>query len=192
MLAVTNLRLFAIALIATASCFFASCGEKETPETESATKAANAVAADAAVTEKETVQQDSPESLTDEFVVQMDLSLDAMLSAKDKATADEASKKIFSIGDSIAAIAARLDKLETSSDEERRQLLDKSEVAFKLFIQKANSPAMGDILNDPEILQALAPAREHFSRSMQKFGIVFGRFSNSSAEAPNQETPATE
>lgn len=192
MLAVTNLRLFAIALIATASCFFASCGEKETPETETATKAANALAADTAVTEKETVQQDSPESLTDEFVVQMDLSLDAMLSAKDKATADEASKKIFSIGDSIAAIAARLDKLETSSDEERRQLLDKSEVAFKLFIQKANSPAMGDILNDPEILQALAPAREHFSRSMQKFGIVFGRFSNSSAEAPNQETPATE
>ena len=192
MLAVTNLRLFAIALIASASCFFSSCGEKETPETETATQAANAVAADAAVTEKETVQQDSPESLTDEFVVQMDLSLDAMLSAKDKATADEASKKIFSIGDSIAAIAARLDKLETSSDEERRQLLDKSEVAFKLFIQKANSPAMGDILNDPEILQALAPAREHFSRSMQKFGIVFGRFSNSSAEAPNQETPATE
>ena len=192
MLAVTNLRLFAIALIATASCFFASCGEKETPETESATQAANGIAADAAVTKKETVQQDSPESLTDEFVVQMDLSLDAMLSAKDKATADEASKKIFSIGDSIAAIAARLDKLETSSDEERRQLLDKSEVAFKLFIQKANSPAMGDILNDPEILQALAPAREHFSRSMQKFGIVFGRFSNSSAEAPNQETPATE
>ena len=192
MLAVTNLRLFAIALITTASCFFSSCGEKETPETETATQAANAVAADTAVTEKETVQQDSPESLTDEFVVQMDLSLDAMLSAKDKATADEASKKIFSIGDSIAAIAARLDKLETSSDEERRQLLDKSEVAFKLFIQKANSPAMGDILNDPEILQALAPAREHFSRSMQKFGIVFGRFSNSSAEAPNQETPATE
>lgn len=192
MLAVTNLRLFAIALIASASCFFSSCGEKETPETETATQAANGVAADTAVTEKETVQQDSPESLTDEFVVQMDLSLDAMLSAKDKATADEASKKIFSIGDSIAAIAARLDKLETSSDEERRQLLDKSEVAFKLFIQKANSPAMGDILNDPEILQALAPAREHFSRSMQKFGIVFGRFSNSSAEAPNQETPATE
>lgn len=190
--AVTNLRLFAIALIASASCFFSSCGEKETPETETATEAANALASDAAVTEKETVQQDSPESLTDEFVVQMDLSLDAMLSAKDKATADEASKKIFSIGDSIAAIAARLDKLETSSDEEKRQLLDKSEVAFKLFIQKANSPAMGDILNDPEILQALAPAREHFSRSMQKFGIVFGRFSNSSAEAPNQETPATE
>ena len=26
----------------------------------------------------------------------------------------------------------------------------------------------------------------------EKFGIVFGRFSNSSAEAPNQETPATE
>ena len=190
--AVTNLRLFAIALIATASCFFSSCGEKETPETKTTTEAANAVAADAAVTEKETVQQDSPESLTDEFVMQMDLSLDAMLSAKDKATADEASKKIFSIGDDIAAIAARLDKLETSSDEERRQLLDKSEVAFKLFIQKANSPAMGDILNNPEILQALAPAREHFSRSMQKFGIVFGRFSNSSAEAPNQETPASE
>ena len=190
--AVNNLRLFAIALIASTSCFFSSCGEKETPETETTTEAANAVAADASVTEKETVQQDSPETLTDEFVVQMDLSLDAMLSAKDKATADEASKKIFSIGDDIAAIAARLDKLETSSDEERRQLLDKSEVAFKLFIQKANSPAMGDILNDPEILQALAPAREHFSRSMQKFGIVFGRFSNSSAEAPNQETPATE
>ena len=190
--AVNNLRLFAIALIASASCFFSSCGEKETPETETTTEAANAVAADASVTEKETVQQDSPETLTDEFVVQMDLSLDAMLSAKDKATADEASKKIFSIGDNIAAIAARLDKLETSSDEEKRQLLDKSEVAFKLFIEKANSPAMADILDDPEILQALAPAREHFSRSMQKFGIVFGRFSNSSAEAPNQETPATE
>lgn len=190
--AVTNLRLFAIALIASASCFFSSCGEKETPETETATEAANALASDAAVTEKETVQQDSPGSLTDEFVVQMDLSLDAMLSAKDKATADEASKKIFSIGDSIAAIAARLDKLETSSDEEKRQLLNKSEVAFKLFIEKANSPAMGEILNDPEILQALAPAREHFSRSMQKFGKVFGRFSNSSAEAPSQETPAAE
>jgi len=190
--AVNNLRLFAIALIASTSCFFSSCGEKETPETETTTEAANAVAADASVTEKETVQQDSPETLTDEFVVQMDLSLDAMLSAKDKATADEASKKIFSIGDNIAAIAARLDKLETSSDEEQRQLLDKSEVAFKLFIEKANSPAMANILDDPEILQALAPAREHFSRSMQKFGIVFGRFSNSSAEAPNQETPATE
>lgn len=190
--AVNNLRLFAIALIASTSCFFSSCGEKETPETETTTEAANAVAADASVTEKETVQQDSPETLTDEFVVQMDLSLDAMLSAKDKATADEASKKILSIGDNIAAIAARLDKLETSSDEEKRQLLDKSEVAFKLFIEKANSPAMANILDDPEILQALAPAREHFSRSMQKFGIVFGRFSNSSAEAPNQETPATE
>jgi len=190
--AMNNLRLFAIALIASTSCFFSSCGEKETPETETTTEAANAVAADASVTEKETVQQDSPETLTDEFVVQMDLSLDAMLSAKDKATADEASKKIFSIGDNIAAIAARLDKLETSSDEEKRQLLDKSEVAFKLFIEKANSPAMANILDDPEILQALAPAREHFSRSMQKFGIVFGRFSNSSAEAPNQETPATE
>lgn len=189
---VTNPRLFAIVLIASAACFFSSCGEKETPETETATEAANAVAADASVTEKETVQQDSPESLTDEFVLQMDLSLDAMLSAKDKVTADEASKKIFSIGDNIVAIAARLDKLETSSEEEKRQLLDKSEVAFKLFIQKANSPAMGDILNDPEILQALAPAREHFSRSMQKFGIVFARFSNSSAEAPNQETPASE
>ena len=190
--AVNNLRLFAIALIASTSCFFSSCGEKETPETETTTEAANAVAADASVTEKETVQQDSPETLTDEFVVQMDLSLDAMLSAKDKATADEASKKIFSIGDNIAAIAARLDKLETSSDEEKRQLLDKSEVAFKLFIEKANSPAMANILDDPEILQALAPAREHFSRSMQKFGIVFGRFSNSSAEAPSQEAPAAQ
>ena len=190
--AVNNLRLFAIALIASTSCFFSSCGEKETPETETTTEAANAVAADASVTEKETVQQDSPETLTDEFVVQMDLSLDAMLSAKDKATADEASKKIFSIGDNIAAIAARLDKLETSSDEEKRQLLDKSEVAFKLFIEKANSPAMANILDDPEILQALAPAREHFSRSMQEFGIVFGRFSNSSAEAPSQEAPAAQ
>ena len=47
MLAVTNLRLFAIALIASASCFFSSCGEKETPETETATKAANGVAAEA-------------------------------------------------------------------------------------------------------------------------------------------------
>jgi len=30
--AVNNLRLFAIALIASTSCFFSSCGEKETPE----------------------------------------------------------------------------------------------------------------------------------------------------------------
>ena len=65
------------------------------------------------------------DSLTDELIVQLNHFGEAIVSAKDKASAEEAVKKLNVIGDEIAAIAARLDKLETPSDEEKERIEEK-------------------------------------------------------------------
>ena len=109
----TTLRLFSITAIASASCFFASCGEKKGGET--------APEAPEAAAEK----QDTPDSLTDELLDQLNVYADTLLAIKDKAGAEEAAKQLTIIGDDIEAIALRLDKLDTPSEEEQKRLNEK-------------------------------------------------------------------
>ena len=86
--------------------------------------------------EAKVAKQDTVDSLTDELIVQLNHFGEAIVSAKDKASAEEAVKKLNGIGDEIAAIAARLDKLETPSEEEKERIDEKMLSADKAMEKK--------------------------------------------------------
>jgi len=139
-----------------------SCGEKK----EEASGDSNAE--NVAVT-------DTPDSLGDEMIVQMNALADALMSATDKASAEAAVMKIDGVGDEIGKIAARMDKLETPSDEVKLALDAKMDKGKEAMDAKMKG-AMGTIMQNEEVAGILGPAMEKFGKGMKEHDKVFERF----------------
>lgn len=107
-------------------------------------------------------KQDTMDSLTDEIIVQRRHFCEAIASAKDKASAQEAVKKLNRIGDEFAAIAARMDKLETPSEEEKERIDEKMLSAGKAMEEKFEE-AMQDAIFNEEVSGIIAPAVREFA-----------------------------
>ena len=165
----TTLRLFSAITAASAALFFTSCGDK---------KDADGGGDDSTAEQK----VDTPDSLTDELIVQMNALADAVSSAKDKATAEEAVKKMNGVSDEIDAISARLDKLETPSEEERKRLDEKMENATKPMDDKMEK-VMGDLMKNEEVANIIMPALMEFGKRMSKNEAIFKRFGKDSTES---------
>ncbi len=157
----TKSALFSVAL-ASSFCVI-SCGEKK----DAASGDSDGAAA--------VVKKDTPDSLTDEMIVQMGAFSDAIMSAKDKASSEAAVKKIEGVSDKIDGIAARLDKLETPSEEEKIALdekMDKSQDAMK----EKMGAVMPTIMQNPEVGEIIGPALQKFAERMKSNDKVFKRF----------------
>lgn len=143
-----------------------SCAEK---------KDNNANADDPAPKEEKEKKVDTPAGLTDELVVQMNVFADVMGTVKDKASAEEAVKKINGVCDAFEAIAVRLDKLETPSEEENHSLEEKMNKASEAMTQKIMA-SMGALQGNAEAGAVIVPALDEFSKRMEKLKPILDRF----------------
>lgn len=124
--------------------------------------------------EAEVAKQDTVESLTDELIVQRKHFGEAIVSAKDKASAQEAVKELSRAADEIAAIAARLDKLETPSEEEKERIDEKMLSADKAM-EKKMGDAMQAAMFDEKVSSIIAPAVKEFGARMEELNAIFDR-----------------
>lgn len=187
MKSVTNLRLLSVITLASSSLFFSACEKKEAESTEG-------VEVEQAV--------DTLDSLTDELVVQLNQYADIVLAVKDTATAQEAVTNLNTVADAIAAIAARLDKIEIPDEAANIAVDEKMKTASMAIKQKMQ--AAGEIMSNEEVAGILIPALQNFGKRMAEQEKVFMRFGSQKNKAPQQqpapaetpapaaETPATE
>lgn len=184
---VTNLRLLSVITLASSSLFFSACEKKAAESTEG-------VEVEQAV--------DTLDSLTDELVVQLNQYADIVLAVKDTATAQEAVTNLNTVADAIAAIAARLDKIEMPDEAANIAVDEKMKTASMAIKQKMQ--AAGEIMSNEEVAGILIPALQNFGKRMAEQEKVFMRFGSQKNKAPQQqptpaetpapaaETPATE
>ncbi|MDG2400937.1 MAG: hypothetical protein P8M04_10220 [Akkermansiaceae bacterium] len=163
-----KLRLFSIASFASISIFLASCGEKKDEEAQSTTEA------NTEAPEAEVAKQDTYDSLIDETIVQLNKLGDAFESAKDKASGKEFVKKLSVIADEIESISARMDKLETPSDQELARLGEKIENSTKNRDDQFRSFFERFLTND-ELGENVGSAMTEFQARMDKLPQIFRR-----------------
>ena len=178
---VTNLRLLSVITLASSSLFFSACEKKAAESTEGA----QAEQAEQAV--------DTLDSLTDELIVQLNQYADIVLTVKDTATAEEAVTNLNTVADAIAAIAARLDKIEIPDEAANIAVDEKMKTASMAIKQKMQ--AAGEIMSNEEVAGILIPALQNFGKRMAEQEKVFMRFGSQKNKAPQQqpapaETPA--
>jgi len=142
---------------------FVSCDKKEDAESS-----------DGEGTEA-VVKKDTPDSLTDEMIAGMNKLADVFSSAKDKESAEAAVTKIDAIADEFAAIAGRMDKLDTPTDEEKLALDAKMDKASD-DMQKKMAGTMTTLMQNQEVAQILGPAMQKFGERMAEHDKVFERF----------------
>ena len=167
---VTNLRLLGVITLASSSLFFSACEKKADEPTES-TQVEQAV--------------DTLDSLTDELVVQFNQYADIVLTVKDTATAQEAVSNLNTIADAIAAIAARLDKIEIPDEAANIAVDEKMKTASMAIKQKMQ--AAGEIMSNQEVASILIPALQNFGKRMAEQEKVFMRFGSQKNKAPQQQ-----
>ena len=119
-------------------------------------------------------KQDTVDSLTDELIVQRKHFCEAIASAKDKASAQEAVQKLSRTADEIAAIAARLDKLETPTEEEKERIEEKLLSAGKAM-EETMRDAMQAAMFDEEVSSIIAPALKELDARMEETNAIFER-----------------
>lgn len=147
---------------ATATVFVSCDGKKDDAE--------NSGAKDS----EATAVVDTPDSLTDELIVQMNKLGDTLLGAKDKASAEAAVEKLSAIGKDITAIANRMDKLETPSEEKQKALDAKMDAAQEAMEDKMKGFMAN--MGNPDVAQIIGPAMQEFGKSMSENDKVFERF----------------
>lgn len=118
---------------------------------------------------------DTPDTLTDEIIVQMNALADAMVSAKDTDSAEAAVTKIEGISDKLDDIAARMDKLETPSEEKKKALDEKMDKATEGMQEKVGG-AMTTVMGNPDVAKILGPAMQKFGERMKENDKIFERF----------------
>ena len=167
---VTNLRLLSVITLASSSLFFSACEKKAAESTEG-------VEVEQAV--------DTLDSLTDELVVQLNQYADIVLAVKDTATAQEAVTNLNTVADAIAAIAARLDKIEIPDEAANIAVDEKMKTASMAIKQKMQ--AAGEIMSNEEVAGILIPALQNFGKRMAEQEKVFMRFGSQKNKAPQQQ-----
>ena len=173
---VTNLRLLSVITLASSSLFFSACEKKAADSTEGA-QAEQAEQAEQAV--------DTLDSLTDELIVQLNQYADIVLAVKDAATAQEAVTNLNTVADAIAAIAARLDKIEMPDEAANIAVDEKMKTASMAIKQKMQ--AAGEIMSNEEVAGILIPALQNFGKRMAEQEKVFMRFGSQKNKAPQQQ-----
>ena len=198
------LSLFSISTIATGAILFASCGEKNSAETEAKTAAqapseapeadANNEVAEAGagtgVPEAE-VKKDTFGSLSDELLVQVINMVETMMSAKDKASAEEAVKKLENIFIEMESVKARMVKLDPPSQEDMKRLDEKLNQA----INEETCNSLLENMNNQEIANILGPAMWKFEARMKGLGSLTEHAEGGKkapAPAPEAEASAAE
>jgi len=180
-----TLKLVSIATFASTSIFFTSCGEKKDAES----------GASAEAQEAEAPEQDHFDSLTDELILQINNLGDAFDSARDKASGEAFVKKLALIGDEIEAISARMEKLETPSDEDIARIQEKMQNSTKKFNDQFGSFFVRFMQND-ELGENVGSAMTEFQKRMDKLPEFLGPGNNNNdtpaAEAPAPAEPAAE
>ena len=166
---VTNLRLLSVITLASSSLFFSACEKKAAESTEG-------VEVEQAV--------DTLDSLTDELVVQLNQYADIVLAVKDTATAQEAVTNLNTVADAIAAIAARLDKIEIPDEAANIAVDEKMKTASMAIKQKMQ--AAGEIMSNEEVAGILIPL-QNFGKRMAEQEKVFMRFGSQKNKAPQQQ-----
>lgn len=154
-----------LSLAFASATLFVSCGEKK-EEAGSPSDGEDVAMADAAV--------DTPDTLTDELIVQMNRLGDTLLTVKDKASAEVAVKEVTAVGNDIISIAERMDKLETPSEEAQAALeakMKKTEVAMTEKMR-----GLGEVMQQPGVAEVLMPAMMEFSKRIQEADKTFERF----------------
>ena len=167
---VTNLRLLSVITLASSSLFFSACEKKAAESTEG-------VEVEQAV--------DTLDSLTDELVVQLNQYADIVLAVKDTATAQKAVTNLNTVADAIAAIAARLDKIEMPDEAANIAVDEKMKTASMAIKQKMQ--AAGEIMSNEEVAGILIPALQNFGKRMAEQEKVFMRFGSQKNKAPHQQ-----
>jgi hypothetical protein len=164
-----TLKLLSIATFASTSMFFTSCGEKKDAETEANNEAQKAEASTAAQQAENTL-----DSLFDELIVQFNEAHEAVRSATDKASAEESAKQILIIADEIESIAARLDKLETSSEEEVARCYTKmSSYHHARAAHYEKMAVLQPIINSQEVEPIMGRAMAYLERRTDKLTPFF-------------------
>lgn len=122
-----------------------------------------------------TVEIDTPDQLSDEFLAVMSRMGDVFLTITDKETAEEAVVKIEGFADEWEALAIRFEQLEDPSEEERVRLEAKFKEAQKRFEAKMKN-ANPQAFKDPEILGLLGPAMKKMEERLDKYDPVLKKF----------------
>ena len=177
------LRLISAAAAASTAFLFTSCGEKK-DSTDNGNDSAPTEENENKEPNKEAKNVDTPDSLTDELIVQMNVLADAMGSITDKASAEAAVTQINGVGDAFEAIAARLDKLETPSEEEKQRLEAKMDEASSASKAKMK-PVMELIRQNQDVASVIGPAMAAFKERMRKLDPIFERFGKKKKPKPN-------
>ena len=118
---------------------------------------------------------DTVDALVDEMVEQVNRLPDAMLSIKDKASAEQAAVVIGEVGDKLVDVAMRMDQLEVPSDEEKKRIAQKIEKGIKEGdgkIRGMDAAAMAD----PEVRKITKEAMTAFMEKMKKPEEIFEKY----------------
>ncbi len=118
---------------------------------------------------------DTPDSLTDELLVKMDELAEAIATAKDKESAENAAETIGTIGDDFAAIVERLDALDEPSDEVKKQIDKKMDDAMEGKQEKMMT-AMQSISSNQEVMVIISKAIQGFGEKMKDAEATFKKF----------------
>ena len=122
---------------------------------------------------------DTVDSLVDEMIEQVNRLPEAMLSIKDKASAEQAAQVIHEVGDAMHDIAMRMDQLPVPSEEEKQRIGKKIEEATKDGDEKIRTMD-ASAMEDPEIRKITRDAMTAFMEKMKKPEEIFKKYGKGS------------
>ncbi len=122
---------------------------------------------------------DTLDSIADEVIATLNRMPEAMSSIKDKESAQAAADVIKEVGTELEDIAARLEKLDVPSDEEKKRIDKKIEDGIAGGDEK-----MGNldpkVMADPEIQKIIGEAMQSFGETMKKVEPIFKKYGKDS------------
>ncbi|NWK55600.1 hypothetical protein HW115_08250 [Verrucomicrobiaceae bacterium N1E253] len=150
-----------LAIFGLCSSLFVSCEDKKRSSSNDSSSEAASV--------------DTAESLTDEMTDIMHRFADTLAAVKDKESATQAGEKIDTIYEELEALAARFDKLEDPSPEEKKQLKEKMDKVESELDTKL-SESFQSFKDNTEVMETLKPIMKNFKERMDKLEPTFEKF----------------
>jgi serine/threonine protein kinase len=128
---------------------------------------------DIEILEEEVIAQDTLNSLSNEFIIQLNRFTDVMMSVNDRASAEEAAEKLGAIGDEMEAIAARLAVIEPPNAWEKSRIEEKM---ASMTIDQQISSSLEIISADSGLARIVQPAVADLDDRMKNLNLVFERY----------------
>ena len=120
-------------------------------------------------------KKDTAESLTDEMIVKMNVLVDALTSATDKASAEASAAKISKLSEDFSTMVKRFEKVEKPNEKEQKALTEKMTKSHKVMEQKMQG-AMINLVSNQEAAAIIMPAMMEFAQKMAKHNDILGQF----------------